>query len=132
MARKLIKIFILLLVIALIAMGLIYYALFISINQIDIRYETLSSDKIPDAMNDVKIAYFTDLEYGNFVDEQRLDMPPRMSSFSAGTFLMIRAASWKRKISRPYRKNSKAWMPRWENLLFWENATVSMKPYVNK
>ncbi len=74
MARKLIKIFILLLVIALIAMGLIYYALFISINQIDIRYETLSSDKIPDAMNDVKIAYFTDLEYGNFVDEQRLDM----------------------------------------------------------
>ena len=25
-------------------------------------------------MNDVKIAYFTDLEYGNFVDEQRLDM----------------------------------------------------------
>lgn len=72
MVKKLLKIVSVLFVIALIVMVTIYYALFISVNQTKVRYETLSSAKIPAAMNDVKIAYFTDLEYGFSIDEQRL------------------------------------------------------------
>lgn len=71
MVKKLLKIVAALLVIALIVMVMIYYALFISVNHTKVRYETLTSTKIPKEMNDVKIAYFTDLEYGFSIDKER-------------------------------------------------------------
>ena len=72
MVRKLLKIVSVLFIIAVIVMLTIYYALFVAVSHTGVRYETLASAKIPEAMNDVKIAYFTDLEYGFSIDEQRL------------------------------------------------------------
>lgn len=71
MVKKLLKFFTFLLVIALIAMAMLYYALFVAVDHIQIRYETLASAKIPEELNDIKIAYFTDVEYGFYIDEEK-------------------------------------------------------------
>ena len=38
-----------------------------------IRYETLSSIYIPEQMNDVSLLYFSDLDYGTYMDQNRLN-----------------------------------------------------------
>lgn len=60
------------LVLALIFMGSMYYALFVAVNHTEVRYETLRSDKIPESMNDIQILFFTDVEYGAFMNENKL------------------------------------------------------------
>lgn len=72
MIRRLLKIVTFLFIVAVIIMLMIYYALFIAVAQTGVRYETLSSTKIPKVMDNIKIAYFTDLEYGFSIDEERL------------------------------------------------------------
>lgn len=71
MVRRLLKIVTFLFVVAVLVMLMIYYSLFIAVKQTSVRYETLSSTKIPKVMDNVKIAYFTDLEYGFSIDEER-------------------------------------------------------------
>ena len=66
------KIFILLGLIALIILFLYYDANHIAVSRFSRRYQELSSEKIPEQMNDINILYFSDLEYGTFMDEQRL------------------------------------------------------------
>lgn len=67
------KIFILLGLIALIILFLYYDANHIAVSRFSRRYQELSSEKIPEQMNDINILYFSDLEYGTFMDEQRLN-----------------------------------------------------------
>lgn len=71
MVRRLLKIVTFLFVVAVLVMLMIYYSLFIAVKQTSVRYETLSSTKIPKVMDNVKIAYFTDLEYGFSIDKER-------------------------------------------------------------
>ncbi|MCR5795495.1 MAG: hypothetical protein K6G61_09180 [Solobacterium sp.] len=66
------KIFILLGLIALIILFLYYDANHIAVSRFSKRYQELSSEKIPEQMNDINILYFSDLEYGTFMDEERL------------------------------------------------------------
>lgn len=40
-------------------------------NQLKVRYQTLSSTKIPESMKDVSIVYFTDLQFGEFETQSR-------------------------------------------------------------
>lgn len=40
-------------------------------NQLKVRYQTLSSSKIPESMKDVSILYFTDLQFGKFETQDR-------------------------------------------------------------
>lgn len=40
-------------------------------NQLKVRYQTLSSSKIPESMKDVSILYFTDLQFGKFETQKR-------------------------------------------------------------
>ncbi len=40
-------------------------------NQLKVRYQTLSSTKIPESMKDVSIVYFTDLQFGKFETQSR-------------------------------------------------------------
>ncbi len=61
-----------LVVIALILYTL-YGAFFSAPKRITVRNEVLSSDKIPSSMDGVKITFFSDMEYGLFVDEERLN-----------------------------------------------------------
>ncbi len=40
-------------------------------NQLKVRYQVLSSSKIPESMKDVSILYFTDLQFGKFETQER-------------------------------------------------------------
>lgn len=51
---------------------LAYDTFYAATSRYTVRYETLSSVRIPDQMDNVTIAYFSDLEYGLFMDETRL------------------------------------------------------------
>ncbi|MGM9941571.1 MAG: metallophosphoesterase [Bulleidia sp.] len=48
-------------------------ALIIEPDRIVIRYETIADEKIPEALNDMTICFFTDLDYGLYTDEDRMD-----------------------------------------------------------
>lgn len=53
-----------------------------------IRYETLSSIYIPEQMNDISILYFSDLDYGTFMDQSRLNrLINRINGLSADIVL---------------------------------------------
>ena len=53
--------------------ALIYDALYAAPSRFSVRHETLSSIYIPDQLNDVNILFFSDLDYGTFMDETRLN-----------------------------------------------------------
>ena len=52
--------------------ALAYDAFYTAPKRYSVRYETLSSIYIPAQLNDVNILFFSDLDYGVFMDEQRL------------------------------------------------------------
>ncbi|NCB34166.1 MAG: hypothetical protein EOM64_09895, partial [Erysipelotrichia bacterium] len=53
--------------------ALIYDALYAAPSRFSVRHEILSSIYIPDQLNDVNILYFSDLDYGTFMDKARLN-----------------------------------------------------------
>ena len=126
MVRKLLKIVSVLFIIAVIVMLTIYYALFVAVSHTGVRYETLASAKIPEAMNDVKIAYFTDLEYGFSIDEQRLRDIVDTINHNAATSLRVPLPP-ARKIEPSSLSCSRTSMPRWASLPSSGNATAQAK-----
>lgn len=72
MVRKLLKIVSILICIALIIAGIFLYSIYISVDRVSISYETISSNKIPESMNDVTIAYISDIQYNEFMNKSRL------------------------------------------------------------
>ena len=72
MVKKLLKIVSVLLFLALCIAGIFFYSIFISVERLNVQYETISSTKIPADLNDVKIGYISDLEYHHFMDKERL------------------------------------------------------------
>lgn len=50
----------------------LYDAFFAAPKRISLRSETLSSEKIPASMDGIRILFFSDLEYGTFMDSERL------------------------------------------------------------
>lgn len=72
MVKKLLKIFSALLILSLICAGFFFYSIYVSVERINIDYGTLSSEKISSDLNDVSIAFFSDIHYGTFMNEERL------------------------------------------------------------
>ena len=70
--KKVIKILSILLLITCMIAGVVFYATFISVKNVNIVNTTITSSKIPDEMNDFKIAFISDIHYGSFMDEERL------------------------------------------------------------
>lgn len=70
--KKIIKILSILLLITCMIAGVVFYATFISVKNVNIVNTTITSSKIPDEMNDFKIAFISDIHYGSFMDEERL------------------------------------------------------------
>ena len=66
------KIILILSVLAALAAAMVYDAFYASVNRFAVRYETLSSIYIPEQMNDVTILFFSDLDYGTFMNSRRL------------------------------------------------------------
>ncbi len=61
-----------LLIFALIAAVVFFYSIFVSVERLTVDYNTITSSKIPLAMEDVKIAFISDLQYNRFMDKERL------------------------------------------------------------
>lgn len=72
MIKKLLKIVSILLILSLCAAGIFFYSIFISVERLNIQYETITSTKIPSDLQDVKIAFISDLEYNHFMNKERL------------------------------------------------------------
>lgn len=65
--------FVLFLLALLIIGGIIYDAYTNAPDRITIRYETITSEKVPSSFENTKIAFFGDLHYGRFTDTKRLE-----------------------------------------------------------
>ena len=67
------KLLIFMLSLALVISLVILDVICIAPNTLRLRRETLSSEKIPKALDGMQICYFSDLDYGLFTDEKRLN-----------------------------------------------------------
>lgn len=72
MVKKLLKTVTGLLIFALVAAGVFFYSIFISVERLTIDYNTISSSKIPSELQNVKIAFISDLQYNRFMNKERL------------------------------------------------------------
>lgn len=72
MVRKLLKIVSVLICIALVIAGIFFYSIYIYVDRVSLSYETISSNKIPESMNDITIAFISDIKYNEFMDKTRL------------------------------------------------------------
>lgn len=72
MIKKLLKIVSILLILSLCVAGIFFYSIFISVERLNVQYETISSTKIPSDLHDVKIGFISDLEYNHFMNKERL------------------------------------------------------------
>ena len=72
MQRNLTRILIVIFSILLIVAGMTADALFLAPKRLNVRQETIRNEKIPESLDNMRICYFTDLDYGLFVDEERL------------------------------------------------------------
>ncbi|MCH4207123.1 MAG: hypothetical protein LKF50_02335 [Solobacterium sp.] len=53
--------------------ALLYDAFYAAPSRFSVRHETLSSIYIPEQLDNINILFFTDLDYGTFMDESRLN-----------------------------------------------------------
>ncbi len=72
MIKRLLKTVSVLIIIALVLAGIFFYSIFVSVENLTVSYHTIQSEKIPADMNDIQIAFITDLEYNHFMDKDRL------------------------------------------------------------
>lgn len=73
MKHKFIKILLFLICIALIVMSMLFYALYIGPEKISIKHKSFTSSKVVSTIDDINIAFISDIHYGEFVDETRLE-----------------------------------------------------------
>lgn len=59
-------------VVACIIAGMIFYGTFVSVKRVNIVNQTIVSNKIPDDMNNLKIALISDIHYNAFMNKERL------------------------------------------------------------
>ena len=70
--RIIARILIVIFIIASLSLALVYDAYYRAPSRYQVRYETLESVFIPDQLDNISILFFSDLDYGTFVDEARL------------------------------------------------------------
>ncbi len=72
--NKILKLLISLIVVTLATYLIYIYATEISIKNLTIREETINSSEIPLELDEIKILFFSDLHYNNFMDKERLEV----------------------------------------------------------
>lgn len=71
MIKKLLKTVSVLLLIALVLAGIFFYSIFVSVEKLTVSYHTVHSEKIPAEMNNIQIAFISDLEYNHYMNKER-------------------------------------------------------------
>lgn len=72
MVKKLLKIMSVVVIIALCIAGMFFYSIFVSVERVNIHYENITSPKIPESMENVSIAFISDIYFGPFMTHERL------------------------------------------------------------
>lgn len=72
MVKKVLKILAVLFLLTLVVTGMFFYSIYVSVDRVNISYQNITSPKIPEDMNDIKIAFITDVKYNEFMDKKRL------------------------------------------------------------
>lgn len=72
MKERLLKVLIVLLVIVIAFAGVLFYSMYFAPENYQVQHESITSTKIPEDMDEINIAYISDIHYGEFVDEERL------------------------------------------------------------
>lgn len=73
MVKKLIKLVSFLILVALIVAGVFFYSIYISVDRVNLSYQDIVSNKIPKEMNDIKIAFVSDIKYNSYMNKERLN-----------------------------------------------------------
>lgn len=72
MLKRLLKFLLFLLTIALIIAGFLAYGMFVSVERVNLNYQSAASSKIPKSLDNVQIAFISDIDYNAFMDKTRL------------------------------------------------------------
>lgn len=72
MIKRLVKIFSVLLILALIVAGFFTYGMYVSVKQVQTNYQTITSPKIPEDLNNTRIAYISDFKLNEYMNFERL------------------------------------------------------------
>ncbi|MEG0823342.1 MAG: metallophosphoesterase [Erysipelotrichaceae bacterium] len=70
--NRILKIILAILVFIAIIVGILFYGIYISVGKVSIHYETSVSSKISADMNNVQIAFISDINYNSFMNKERL------------------------------------------------------------
>ncbi|MEF9968198.1 MAG: metallophosphoesterase [Longicatena sp.] len=72
MVKKLLKIVSVLILLALIVASVFFYSIYVSVDRVNLSYHTITNKKIPNDMQDLKIAFISDLKYNSYMNKERL------------------------------------------------------------
>lgn len=72
MVKKLLKLVSVLILLALVVAGVFFYSIYVSVDRVNLSYTTITSKKIPTDMNDLKVAFISDIKYNSFMNKERL------------------------------------------------------------
>ncbi|OCN04650.1 hypothetical protein A4S06_10875 [Erysipelotrichaceae bacterium MTC7] len=72
MKERILKLLIVLLVIVIAFAGILFYSMYYAPENYQVKHESINSTKIPADMNEINVAYISDIHYGEFVDEKRM------------------------------------------------------------
>lgn len=71
MLRRLLKSLMFLFVIVCILAGIVFYGAFVSVERVNITYKTIESSKIPKELDNIKIAFLSDIHYNQYMNKDR-------------------------------------------------------------
>ena len=72
MIKRLIKIVSILIILCLIGATIFFYSIYISVENVKLHYESIVSTKIHKELNNLSIAFFSDIKYNSFMNKERL------------------------------------------------------------
>lgn len=73
MIKKIRRLLTVLLIITIIAASFFLYGVYISVEHINMNYETIESTKLPKDMKNISIAFLSDIQYNGFMNKNRLE-----------------------------------------------------------
>lgn len=72
MKKKMMHLLITFLIIISVGVGIFFYSAYISVDQVNITHETIISEKITKDLNNIKVAFLSDIVYQPFMNKDRL------------------------------------------------------------
>ncbi|MEG0958818.1 MAG: metallophosphoesterase [Erysipelotrichaceae bacterium] len=72
MIKKILKFLLFIVIIIVISIGIIFYGTYVSVEKVNLNYETITSSKISKDLDNLKIAFVSDIHYNHYMNQERL------------------------------------------------------------